>query len=312
MEQLVARRAHNPKVAGSSPAPATKLILTSKHSVLRFFCMRIKYGKYIKIFISIFLISALIIFLPYSKIKTDVLYKPGKKLSTVIIDAGHGGKDPGTIGISGIYEKNIVLPIAIKTRSLLTKDYDDIKIIMTRDKDEFIELKNRGKIANSNGGDLFVSIHCNAKKSEDNDKNGFEIYIMDLARLNDAMTISYEENKYLNFEKKDTASYKQYIDYVITSMAQNSFLKYSERFASILQQELGIDTKLESRGIYQAGFYVLVGASMPTMLIETGYLSNKSDEEYLNSEKGQSEISKAIYKAIRLYKFDYDFENLPQ
>jgi N-acetylmuramoyl-L-alanine amidase len=267
--------------------------------------------KYIKYF-SLILVLILIIFLPYSNIGTNVLYKPGKKLSTVIIDAGHGGKDPGTIGISGVYEKNIVLPIALKTRNLLAKDYEDMKVILTRDKDEFIELKNRGKIANSNGGDLFVSIHCNAKKSEDNEKDGYEVYIMDLARLNEATTISYEENKYLNFEKKDTARYKQYVDYVITSMAQNSYLKCSERFASILQQEMGIDTKLESRGIFQAGFYVLIGASMPTMLIETGYLSNKSDEEYLNSDKGQSDIAKSIYKAVRLYKFDYDFENLPQ
>jgi N-acetylmuramoyl-L-alanine amidase len=267
--------------------------------------------KYMKYF-SLIIVFSLILFLPYSKIRTDNLYKPGKKLSTVIIDAGHGGKDPGTIGISGVYEKNIVLPIALKTRALLSKDYDDLKIVMTRDKDEFIELRNRGKIANSGGGDLFVSIHCNAKKSEDNDKNGFEVYIMDLARLNDATTISYEENKYLNFEKKDTARYKQYVDYVITSMAQNSFLRCSERFASILQQEMSIDTKLENRGIFQAGFYVLVGASMPTMLIETGYLSSKSDEEYLSSDKGQSDIAKAIYKAVRLYKFDYDFENLQQ
>jgi N-acetylmuramoyl-L-alanine amidase len=73
---------------------------------------------------------------------------------------------------------------------------------------------------------------------------------------------------------------------------------------------MGLDTKLESRGVFQAGFYVLIGASMPTMLIETGYLSNKGDEEYLNSPKGQSDIARAIYKAIRLYKFDYDYENL--
>ena len=265
--------------------------------------------KYITYFSAILLLLALILF-PYSNSRTGVIYKQGKKLETVIIDAGHGGKDPGTIGISGVYEKNIVLPIALKTKEFLAKDYNDMKIVLTRDKDEFIELKNRGKIANSNNGDLFVSIHCNARKSEENDKNGFEVYIMDLGRLNDAMNITYAENNFLHFEKKDSNSYKQSVDYLVTSMAQNSFLKNSERLANILQLQMGLDTKLESRGVFQAGFYVLVGASMPTMLIETGYLSNKFDEEYLNSQKGQGDIAKAIYKAIRLYKFDYDFENL--
>lgn len=263
-------------------------------------------------YISAILIITILILLPYPNSGKGNPYKQGKKLETVILDAGHGGKDPGTIGISGVYEKNIVLPITLKTRDFILKDYNDLKVILTRDRDEFIELKNRGKIANNNSGDLFVSIHCNARKSEEVDKNGFEIYIMDLNRLNEAMNITFYENNFLNFEKKDTNAYRQSVDYVITSLAQNSFLKNSERMANILQQQLGLDTKLESRGIYQAGFYVLIGASMPTMLVEAGYLSNKGDEEYLNSQKGQIDVARAIYKAIRLYKFDYDFENLAQ
>ncbi|MCX6164630.1 MAG: N-acetylmuramoyl-L-alanine amidase, partial [Ignavibacteriae bacterium] len=171
-------------------------------------------------------------------------------------------------------------------------------------------LRNRGKIANSNGGDLFVSIHCNSRMPDEVDKNGFEVYIMDLAKLNEATNITHNENKYLNFEKKDSNVYKQQVEYIILSLAQNSFLRNSERFASILQMEMGLDTKLESRGVFQAGFFVLVGASMPTMLIETGYLSNKGDEEYLSSLKGQNDIAKAVYKAIRMFKYDFDFENL--
>lgn len=266
-------------------------------------------NKYIKYYSVIFLLILFILF-PYSKTKTGDRYKPGKKLETIILDAGHGGKDPGTIGVSGIYEKNVVLPITLKTRDLLEKEYNDLKIVLTRDRDEFIELRNRGKIANSNGGDLFVSIHCNSLKPGEPDKNGFEIYIMDLARLNDATNFTYTENKYLNFEKKDTMVYKKQAEFLLVSMAQNSFLRNSERLAGILQMTLGLDTKLESRGVYQAGFFVLVGASMPTMLIECGYMSNKSDEEYLNTSKAQNDIAKAIYKAIRLYKYDFDFENL--
>lgn len=268
-----------------------------------------KVKKYIK-YITTILILSLIIFYPFSKSKTGDRYKPGKKLETIILDAGHGGKDPGTIGVSGIYEKNVVLPITIKTRDLLDKEYNDLRIVLTRDRDEFIELRNRGKIANSNGGDLFVSIHCNSLKPGEPDKNGFEIYIMDLARLNDATNYTYLENKYLNFERKDTIVYKQQAEFLLISMAQNSFLRNSERLADILQMTLGLDTKLESRGVLQAGFFVLVGASMPTMLIECGYMSNKGDEEYLNTSKGQNDIAKAIYKAIRLYKYDFDFENM--
>lgn len=265
---------------------------------------------YIKYFSA--LLITLLLFLPFSKSRTGDRYKPGKKMETVILDAGHGGKDPGTIGLSGIYEKNIVLPITLKTRELLTKEYSDLKIVLTRDKDEFIELRNRGKIANSNSGDLFVSIHCNSRKPEETDKNGFEVYIMDLGRLGEATNFTYNENKYLNFERKDSNIYKQQVEFLVVSLAQNSFLKNSERIANILQTNIGVDTKLESRGIFQAGFFVLVGASMPTILIECGYLSNKGDEDYLSSQKGQLEIAKAIYKAIRLYKFDFDYENLQQ
>jgi len=263
-------------------------------------------------YISAIAILITLILLPYPNQSKGNPYKQGKKLETVILDAGHGGKDPGTIGTTGIYEKNIVLPITLKTKEFLAKDYSDMKIILTRDRDEFIELKNRGKIANNNNGDLFVSIHCNARKTEEVDKNGFEIYIMDLGRLNEAMNITFYENNFLNLEKKDTNAYRQSVDYLITSLAQNSFLKNSERLANILQQQMGLDTKLESRGVFQAGFYVLIGASMPTMLVETGYLSNKGDEEYLNSQKGQTDVARAIYKAIRLYKLDYDYENLAQ
>ena len=232
----------------------------------------------------------------------------GKKIETIILDAGHGGKDPGTTGLSGEYEKNIVLSIVKKVRNLLESENSDIKVVLTRDKDEFIELKDRGVIANENEGNLFVSIHCNAKKSEENDKSGFEIYLLDLVRLPEAFKITLLENKIFDFINilTDTSFRK----FILTSLLQNSFIRNSERFSSIVQYELSTGSKLESRGIMEAGYYVLLGASMPSILIECGYLSNKNDEEYLKSETGQNEIAKSIYKAIRLYKLEYDFENM--
>jgi len=247
-----------------------------------------------------------ILFTTYSEIKSVPL--SDKRVFTVIIDAGHGGKDPGTTGISGVFERNVVLPIALKINDLLTKEYTDVKVILTRDKDEFIELKNRGKIANNDGGNLFVSIHCNAKKNEENDKSGFEIYVLDLARVDEATDITYEENKFIaKNEKPDSAYIEQ--RKIVASIYQQSYLKYSNRFAKIIETEMIKGSKIPSRGVFQAGFWVLLGPSMPSVLVECGYLSNTSDEAYLKSDKGQSEIAKSIFKSIRYFKMDYDFEN---
>ncbi|MCX7832737.1 MAG: N-acetylmuramoyl-L-alanine amidase [Ignavibacteria bacterium] len=234
--------------------------------------------------------------------------EPEKDVFTVILDPGHGGKDPGTTGTTGVYEKNINLSIALKVKEYLAEKYDDIRIILTREKDEFIELKERGKIANENNGDLFVSIHCNYKKKEEHDKNGFEIYISDLNRTNEAEEITKLENKFFLLPKSDTSSvfWKEYTT-IAVPLLQNVYFKMSEYFATILELELTKGTVLESRGIQQEGYFVLIGASMPVLLVECGFLSNVGDERYLKSQKGQNDVAKAIYKAIVFYKMDYDY-----
>ena len=262
--------------------------------------------KYYYILLTVTVLSTAVIFILTNKTISQI--KSDKKIFTVILDAGHGGKDPGTTGTTGVFERNIVLSITQKIRDYLSKEYSDIKVIMTRDSDEFIELKQRGNIANSEGGNLFVSIHCNAKKNEENDKSGFEIYVLDLARVDEAKTITYDENLFVaKAEKPDSA----YIENrkVIVSLYQQSYLRYSNRFADIIETEMIKGCKLPSRGIFQAGFWVLLSASMPSILVECGYLSNQSDEEYLKSDKGQNEIAKSVFKAIRYFKMDYDFEN---
>lgn len=234
-----------------------------------------------------------------------------KKVLTIILDAGHGGKDPGTIGLSGVYEKNIVLPIVLKIKEFLTVYDSRLKVVLTRSTDEFIELKERGKIANSNSGDLFVSIHCNFKKTEENDKNGFEIYISDLVKTRDAENYTFYENLKYSPPNSDSIS-REYVNFrsVFIPLLQNAFFRKSEYMAGILRTEFTKSTNLQSRGIFQDAFFVLIGASMPSVLIECGFLSNKSDEEYLKSEKGQTDIAKAIYKSIVYYKLDYEYENL--
>jgi len=255
-------------------------------------------SKYYRIFFILF-------FLIFANIGLCIDENNFSKITTIIIDAGHGGKDPGTISLTGTYEKDIVLPIALKLKFFINKNFQDLKVVLTRNKNEFIELKDRGIIANSNKGNLFISIHCNAKKSEENDKNGFEIYLLDLVRIPEAIKIT--ENLFIeNFKPPGDSSIQ---DYIYSSIIQNSYYKYSEKFSSILQTEMALNTSMQSRGVFQAGFLVLLEASMPCVLIECGYLSNKIDEEYLKSSKGQDEIAKAIYKAIRFYKIEYEFEN---
>lgn len=262
--------------------------------------------KLLYIFISSTSLAVFILFITLNNtVSQDI---SNKKIFTIILDAGHGGKDPGTTGTTGVYERNIVLPITQKIRDFLDKEYTDVRVIMTRDSDEFIELKSRGKIANDANGNLFVSIHCNAKKNEENDKSGFEIYVLDLARVDEARNITYEENLFIAKSEKPDSSYIEQRK-ILASIYQQSNQIYSNRIAKIIETEMIKGSKLPSRGVFQEGFWVLLSASMPSVLVECGYLSNKSDEEYLKSDKGQTEIAKSIFKAIRYFKMDYDFEN---
>jgi len=256
----------------------------------------------------LFIIAAILIILFVS---SNSNLQIEKKKFVVVIDAGHGGKDPGAIGLSKVYEKNLNLAIAMKLKNLLDNKYDDIEVVMTRTSDEFIELKDRGKIANEKNGDLFVSIHCNYKKTEDVDKNGFEIYISDLSRLTESEYYTKYQNRIFNTDNKDTNSteWKTWTS-LLVPLYQNIYQRLSERFAVISELEMTKNTILLSRGVNQEAFFVLVGASMPVVLIECGFLSNEGDENYLKSEKGQDEIAKSIYKAIIYFKMDREIEKI--
>jgi N-acetylmuramoyl-L-alanine amidase len=229
------------------------------------------------------------------------------RLSSVVIDAGHGGKDPGAIGITGLYEKKVNLGIALKLGKLIEENLDSVEVIYTRKDDSFVELFKRGKIANENNGKLFISIHCNSLGKKRPDISGFEVYLLRPGRTEEAIAIAEFENSVIHYEE-DPAKYKELTDenFILVSMAHSSYMRYSEKFSDVLNEKWKTNVGIKSRGIKQAGFYVLVGASMPGVLIESGYLSNRSDEKYLKSEKGQSEIANAIFNAIKEYKIYYD------
>jgi N-acetylmuramoyl-L-alanine amidase len=230
------------------------------------------------------------------------------KLDVVVIDAGHGGDDPGTIGLNRTREKDVVLSIAKKLGNLIKKNLPDVKVVYTREKDEFIELYRRGQIANASNGKLFISIHCNSMPRKPSSTNGFEIYLLRPGKTEAAVRVAEKENAVVKMEEGYEKRYKELTEenFILLSMAQSSYIKYSEKFADILQQEMGKKLQLDNNGVKQAGFFVLWGASMPNVLVETGYLSNRRDERFLRSESGQREIADALFAGVKRYKTDYE------
>lgn len=228
-------------------------------------------------------------------------------LDVIVIDAGHGGQDAGAEGVNGVYEKTVTLSIARKLRDRLREILPKTKVVMTRESDVFIELYKRTQIANESGGKLFVSIHCNSMPTKPHPAHGCETYILRPGRNNDAARVASLENASVKFERS-TQRYSGMTEdqIIIATMAQRSFVRLSESFASAIQREVKKETPLADRGMSQAGFFVLVGASMPNVLVETGFLSNTSDAEYLASSKGQSALALSLANAIRTYSASYE------
>ncbi|MDP2304080.1 MAG: N-acetylmuramoyl-L-alanine amidase [Ignavibacteria bacterium] len=225
----------------------------------------------------------------------------------VVIDAGHGGKDYGAIGVNNTIEKEINLAISLKLGNLIKNNLKDIKVVYTRSDDRFIELYKRGKIANENNGKLFISIHCNSAPKKNSKPNGFEVYLLRPGRTAEAIGIAEWENSVIKYEDNPNR-YQKLTDenFILVSMAHSTYMKYSEKFADLTVKQFEQNLKLASRGVKQAGFYVLVGASMPSVLVETGYVSNEKDARYLRSEQGQNEIAQSIFNSVKNFKTYYD------
>lgn len=228
-------------------------------------------------------------------------------LDVIVLDAGHGGKDAGTIGFGKTKEKDVALGIVKKLGTMLKKELHGTKIVYTRTDDTFVELDRRGQIANENGGKLFISVHCNSTPKKPSKANGFEVYILRPGRNDDAVRVAEMENAVIKLED-NPKRYKPLTDeqFIVVSMAQSAFVKYSDMAAAMISAEVKKLREIGIRGVNQAGFLVLVGASMPNMLIETGFLSNKNDEKFLKSERGQTRMASAICRAIKAYRARYE------
>jgi N-acetylmuramoyl-L-alanine amidase len=230
------------------------------------------------------------------------------KLDVIVLDAGHGGYDPGTIGVTGLKEKTVALGIVLKLGELITANLEGVDVVYTRKDDRFVELDRRGKIANEAGGKLFISVHCNAMPRKPSKTRGFEVYLLRPGRTEEAIAIAERENSVIEMEKGYEEKYQQLTEenFILVAMAQSAHVKASEVFADLAQKEIESRTGIPNRGVKQAGFLVLVGAAMPNVLVESAYLSNREDERLLRSDAGQQKIAEALFRAVREYKEEYE------
>ena len=249
--------------------------------------------------IDFILIIALLLF----PLGMDIYSQTRSSVQTVVIDAGHGGRDPGAVGKNS-YEKNINLAIALKLGKYIENNLPNVRVIYTRKTDVLIPLHRRSKIANDNQADLFISIHCNSNNSSK--IYGTETYVMGLHKSQDNLKVAQLENSSILKEDDYTDYYEGFNPnspeaYIIFSLYQNASLDHSLDLASKVQKQFKDRAGLRDRGVMQAGFLVLYRATMPGILVESGYISNAKDEKYLMSKDGQSYIASAIFRAVKAY-----------
>lgn len=229
-------------------------------------------------------------------------------LNTIVIDAGHGGHDPGCISYGkDIYEKDVCLKIAKKLGKKIKDSLPEVKIIYTRTTDVFVPLWKRAAIANQNNADLFISVHCNAHN--DQQFNGIETYVMGLHKSQGNLEVSKRENGVITLEQGYEKN-EQYNGFdpnsdeahIILSLYQNAYRSQSLKLASKVQETVEKKQVRKSLGVKEAGFLVLWKTAMPSILVETGFLTNPSEKQYLVSEAGQNKIAHSIYESVRQYQ----------
>lgn len=238
----------------------------------------------------------------------------GYAITKVVIDPGHGGHDPGCSG-SSAKEKEVALAISLRLGKLIEETFRDVKVIYTRKTDEFVELHERAAIANNNKADLFICIHCNAGKKDVS--VGSETYVMGLHRSQDNLNVSKRENSSVLLEKDYQAKYDGFDPNspeanIIFSLYQNAFLEQSVKFASYIQKHFREGAGRSDRGVKQAGFLVLYKTTMPSVLIETGFLTHADEEKFLGSSEGQDKVAQAIFHAFRDYKLEMETGSAPR
>ncbi|MFB6249339.1 MAG: N-acetylmuramoyl-L-alanine amidase [Salinibacter sp.] len=225
------------------------------------------------------------------------------KLDTVVIDPGHGGKDPGATA-NGVYEKDIVLDVAHKLGDYIENRLG-VDVVYTRTGDRFIPLKKRGHMANEAGAKLFISLHVNAARSRA--AHGTETYFLGPSKTEAAEKVMERENSVIKYED-NTQKYEDYDEQALVrqTLTQSAYMRQSERLASLVQSQFENRVQRQNRGVHQAGFYVLWSASMPAVLVELGFLTNPREARFLSSDRGQTLLASGLFRAVRSYKKKYE------
>lgn len=234
------------------------------------------------------------------------------KVRRIVIDAGHGGKDSGCSGKAS-KEKHIALAIALKLGQYISQNMPDVEVVYTRKKDVFVELHERAAIANRNNADVFLSIHCNSSSSRS--FYGSETYVMGLEKTADNLEVARRENAVVTMESNYQNNYDGFDvndpqSQIIFSLYQNAHLEQSIKLAALIENNFKSQTKRRSRGVKQESFLVLYKTTMPSVLIEAGFLSNQQDEKYLNTAEGQASVASAVYQAFKAYKQQMEGGNI--
>jgi N-acetylmuramoyl-L-alanine amidase len=241
----------------------------------------------------------------YSQNRTETEFS-GVRI--VVIDAGHGGKDPGAIG-RNVYEKTINLAVALHLGKLIEEWFPDVKVLYTRTGDVFVELFERSNFANNNNADLFISIHANAVDNE-KDKNrtsGNETYIMGVHKSEDNLRVAMFENSSIKFEDNYETKYNGFDpsnpdSYIFFSLMQDEYMEQSLIMAEMIQEEFQNGPITKDRGVKQDGFLVLWKTAAPSVLIELGFLSHPEEELIMMDIDNQQQMAECIFKAFRRYK----------
>ena len=225
------------------------------------------------------------------------------QVKTIVIDAGHGGKDPGCLGKTS-RESHVALKIALELGRIIEENLKDVKVIYTRKTDKFIELHERARIANKNGADLFISIHCNAASSK---AFGTETYAMGLHKTAANLGVAKRENSVILDENDHESNYEGFDpnsdeDHIFIAQFTNAYVSQSVSLASKIETQFKNRVGKKSHGVKQAGFLVLWKTAMPSVLVETGFLTNINEEKYLNNKTNQVLMASGIYRAVKEYK----------
>lgn len=227
-------------------------------------------------------------------------------VKTIVLDPGHGGKDPGAIGKKlKANEKDINLAVALKLKNLLEKELG-VNVLLTREDDRFVSLYDRTRFANEKRADLFISLHSNSSKSTTS--RGIETYYLSTAQTSDARAVEAMENAVVERFEGGSEAKKKYDDlsFILSDLAQTEHLENSNNMAFNVQQNLIAGTQSIDRGVKQANFYVLRGAFMPSILVEMGFISHPEEEQLLVNEEYQDRLARTIFEGIKRFKFRYD------